>query len=193
MKGKTTKKAEKAVKQLCLQNIDFVSNDSQRSRQTHKPFLQLFALSSSPLPLEILSSQMWGKLWTVNTANAPPSPPRRMRAAASPGSQHLPKKHSSPETPSDSLWGSWSNESPWAERIEFWCKSCPHSGEREIQHSRRVSWMILPFNLPVPTQIQTFATSCLNYCTGLVYKCSDIFSFWSLVWTWSSFSHSLPD
>ena len=62
MKGKTTKKAEKAVKQLCLQNIDFVSNDSQRSRQTHKPFLQLFALSSSPLPLEILSSQMWGKL-----------------------------------------------------------------------------------------------------------------------------------
>lgn len=72
MKGKTTKKAEKAVKQLCLQNIDFVSNDSQRSCQTYKPFLELFALSFSPRPLESLSSQMWGKLWTVNTANAPP-------------------------------------------------------------------------------------------------------------------------
>ena len=156
---------------------------------------------SSALCSLILSPAPWdpeltdvGK--TVNSQYCKCTPltaPRRMRAAASPGSQHLPKKHSSPETPSDSLWGSWSNESPWAERIEFWCKSCPHSGEREIQHSRRVSWMILPFNRPVPTQIQTFATSCLNYCTGLVYKCSDIFSFWSLVWTWSSISHRLPD
>ena len=34
-----------------------------------------------------------------------------------------------------------------------------------------------PFNFPIPSQIQTLATSCLNYCIGLVYKCCGIFFF----------------
>lgn len=63
----------------------------------------LCSLILSPAPWEPELTDV-GKTVNSQYCKCTPSslPPAVVRAAASPGSQHLPKKHSSPETPSDS-------------------------------------------------------------------------------------------
>ena len=101
MKGKTTKKAEKAVKQLCLQNIDFVSNDSQRSCQTHKPFVKLFALILSLAPWE---PELTDVRKTVNSQYCKCTPPAPLSRGE--GCSLSRESTSSKETflPRDTLW-----------------------------------------------------------------------------------------
>lgn len=84
------------------------------------------------------------------------------RLRASPGSQQILKKQSLPDTLSDSLWESWGR----VNRVLVW--AFPLEVDTQIQHFRHVSFMTLPSILLNPTQIQTFVSSCSNYCIGLV-------------------------
>lgn len=151
--------------------------DSQRFCQTHKPFLSSPLSHSLPHPLRFQASRCGKKQPVLKMGH-----PRGVGQAS--GISGQPTALEDTISHRDTFWLPVGILAQWKalSRINRFLVRV-FSPQMGMNARSSVSSVLL-----IPTQIQTFASSCSNDCIGPVYKCCGIFFFKVKLWPRHLFS-----